>query len=132
MRSFARTAITWFVIGLLALISSLGEALHLIPGCGHAVEFPGGYVLFGLDRPAPADYPDDSAPRFRQPGDNLPPCYDEDDCPICRLSGQGKQTTAGIDTCLVLPFAHGLPPIVVEASRAGVFRPFRARAPPFA
>ena len=132
MRSFARAAITWLVIGLLALISSLGEALHLIPGCGHAVEFPGGYVLFGLDRPNPTDSTDDSAPRFRQPGDDLPPRYDEADCPICRLSGQDKPTIAGFDFCLVLPFAHGLSLIVVEDSRARVFRPFHARAPPFA
>ena len=132
MRSFARAAITWLVIGLLALISSLGEALHLIPGCGHAVEFPGGYVLFGLDRPTPTDFSDDSAPRVRQPSNDSPPCYDENDCPICRLSGQDKLTTAGIGSCLALAFVHGLSPIAVEASRARVFRAFHARAPPFA
>jgi len=132
MRSFARAAITWLVIVILALIASLGEALHLIPGCGHAVEFPGGYVLFGLDRPDATDSPDDSAPGVRRPGNDSPPCYDEDDCPICRLFGQDKLTSAGIGFCLALPSAYGLPPIAVEASRARVFRAFHARAPPFA
>ena len=48
MRLPARATITWLLAGLLALVSGVGEGLHMIPGCGHAVELPGGVLLLGV------------------------------------------------------------------------------------
>ena len=42
-----RTTITWFCILSFAAISGIGEGLHFLPGCGHAVSAGTGYVWMG-------------------------------------------------------------------------------------
>ena len=132
MRFSSRAATTWFLAGLFGVVAGMGEGLHLIPGCGHAVELPHGYLFVGLAKPKSTARPDDPSPAVGRPQGGSPSCYDEGDCPICRLSGQGKVIAAGVSFPLVLPIADHLPAIALQASPARAPQPFDARAPPIA
>jgi hypothetical protein len=66
MRSPTRAAITWVLVGLFAVIAGIGEGFHLVPGCGHAVELPGGYLLVGLADPETPAFPYAPSPGVRR------------------------------------------------------------------
>ena len=132
MRFPTRTTISWFLVGLLALVSGVGEGFHLIPGSGHVVELPGGYLFVGLVKPKSTFCLDNPSPSVGCPQGESPPCYDEDECPICRLSGQGQSFAEGICLLPVLPVADDLPAIAPCVSHADTPLPFDARAPPVA
>jgi len=130
MSSSIRAQTTWFVAALFCLVSAVGEGIHLIPGCGHAVELPGGCLLIGLAKPPMAAFWDGRWPGVRQADGGSPPCYDEDECAICRLCGQGKLPASGVDFRLVLPIPCGWLPISFQAPQSRSFGLFHARAPP--
>ena len=132
MRFRSRTATTWFLAGLLALISGLGEGLHLIPGCGHPVEFSGVSIWVGSGKPETADCLHQPSPGVGDQSDDSVPYYGEDDCPICRVSGQAQLPAAVIGFCLVLPIAHGMLPTGRQCLQADTVQAFHARAPPIA
>jgi hypothetical protein len=130
MRFPTRATITYLLAGLFCLVSGVGEAWHLIPGSGHAVELPGGFLFLGVANPkstAPSRAGSSGAWR---PEDDSIPCSDEDECLICRLCAQGSSKTESPGFWLALAVVH---PVVTTApliSPAPVFQPFDARAPP--
>lgn len=130
MRFPTRATITWLLAGLFALTAGVGEGWHLVPGCGHAVELPGGYVFVGLASPKSTSFPDAGSPGVGRSQDDSPPCCDEDECPICRLSGQGKLRAEAVGFCLGFAVLHGVPPTPPEISQARTRQPFDPRAPP--
>lgn len=131
MRSSNRAATTWLLIGLFAVPAGMGEGLHLIPGCGHAVELPGAYFLIGLARSESTAVADPSpAVRHRQ-GDSCL-CYGEDECPICRLSAQGQWTGDTARPLSLVPVVSHLRTLTFQVAPAFAPRPFDARAPPIA
>jgi hypothetical protein len=130
MHLCARATISWLLAGIFALASGVGEGWHLIPGCGHAVELPGGYLFLGVTGPESACSPDTGPPAVRRPQGDSIPCYDEDECPICRVSGQGKLRTYAPGLWLVLAVLHAVPATPPPISQARARQPFDARAPP--
>jgi len=130
MRFPTRATISWLLAGLLALVAGVGEGWHLIPGCGHAVEMPGGYVLVGVATPRSICCPDAGSPGVRRPQGDSVPCYDEDECPTCRLCSQGKLRAEVAGFCPALAVLHAVPATPPETSQARTRQPFDARAPP--
>jgi hypothetical protein len=130
MRLPTRATISWLLAALLALAAGLGEGWHFIPGCGHAVELPSGYILIGLASPKAIGSPDADFPALRGPRGDSPPCYAEDECPICRLCGQGKLRTEAAGFSLALAVLHAVPATPPNTSQVPTCQPFDARAPP--
>jgi len=130
MRSSNRAAITWLLIGIFAVPAGMGEGLHLIPGCGHAVELPGAYFLVGVARSEWAAGDPLPAVRHRQADSRL--CYDEGECPICQLSGQGQWTGGAARPVPLVPLVSRLQAITFQFTPACALQPFDARAPPVA
>jgi hypothetical protein len=130
MRLPARATITWLLAGLFALVSGIDEGWHFIPGCGHAVELPGRYIFVGLSSLKTAFPLDARSPGVRRSQGDSIPCYDEDECPICRLCGQGKSAAETARFCLVVAVLHAVPATPPQISQAQARQPFDARAPP--
>jgi hypothetical protein len=120
----------WFVIVLYATTVCAGEGLHLLPGCGHAVHLPGGWLPW-----------DASASGYHASkcfhGDVLchamgssHSAHDADGCPICMLGSlpvYGGSTAAPVSTELILCQAIWLSEPKVSHS---VGSSFLSRAPP--
>src|SRR5271165_473059 len=75
----------WLVIVLYVTTVCAGEGLHLLPGCGHAVQLPGGRLLWDAsvgDRYASKCSHDDVLGHAMGP---VHSAHDADGCPICKL-----------------------------------------------
>ena len=76
---------TWLVIVFYAATFCAGEGLHLLPGCGHAVQLPGGRLSW--DAPAGDHHAfecshEDGLNDASSPSHST---HDADHCPICKL-----------------------------------------------
>jgi len=130
MRSPAQTAITWLAACLFAAMSLVGEGLHWLPGCGHAVPLPGGYVFVGIDKAQAGPFADGNTPGItRQPCD-WPLVLDEDECPICRLLATGQSPGQTVAFLLHSPIGEHLLAIFAGDVHLQTARAFQARAPP--
>lgn len=124
-----RKQTAWMLIAALAIISGVGEGLHLMPGCGHGSPCGNGYVLLGIS------LPDDQLPGDDRPGVDIPndfkiPFYDEDQCEICSFIAQQATRTATVQFILVMPLAYELPAVAALDAPATEQCCFQARAPP--
>jgi hypothetical protein len=119
----------WLVIVLYATMVCAGEGLHLLPGCGHAVQLPGGW----LSGDAPVC--DHASKRLHDGvlGHAIGPshlAHDADGCSICTLLSlpvYGGSTAAPVSAKLIFCNAIWL-------SEPNVFHcvgsSFLSRAPP--
>lgn len=126
----ARATTTWFLVVFLTLLTSVGEMLHEIPGCGHVIEMPGGTVSIGLPYPEPCFFLQAQLPRVESSQGNTLPCYDEDECPICRVLNQGTSNVEIASLGLVFVSLDAAPAIASEVLQSRPRRPYAARAPP--
>ena len=125
-----RAMVTYLLAGVFAAACGIGEGLHSIPGCGHAVELPGGLFYLGLVKPAPTDsigYGELGV--LRQQG-QPPLILDEAECAICTNGAQGQTPTKAVDFEIRLPLVEHLPAIVTPTLSACVPKSFDARGPP--
>jgi hypothetical protein len=120
----------WLVIVLYATTVCAGEGLHLLPGCGHAMQLPGGWLSWG------ASVSDHHASKCLQHvvlGHAMGPshsAHSADGCPICKLSFlpvYGGSTAAPVSAVSILCNVIWLSEPKVSRS---VGSSFLSRAPP--
>jgi len=130
----SRTAptINWTVAVVFAAISVAGEAMHSVPGSGHAINTGGGLLCSGL--PNAADEPIAVGQAFtaRRPRTELERVHNSGWCPICRHSSQPSCLAAAVDGPSVLPFIGTIAVDGVFTRTLRFHRDFQARAPPSA
>jgi hypothetical protein len=120
----------WLVIVLYATTVCAAEGFHLLPGCGHAVQLPGGWLSWDAsanDRYASKCSHDDVLGHAMGPSHSA---HDADGCPICKLglmSVYGGSTAAPVSAELILCNAIWLSEPKVSRS---VGSSFLSRAPP--
>jgi hypothetical protein len=120
----------WLVIVLYATTVCAGEGLHLLPGCGHAVHLPGGWLSGDAslsDHHASQCLHDDALGRAMGPSHWA---HDGDGCLICKLCllpVSGGSTAAPVSAELILCNAIWLSEPTVCHS---VGSSFLSRAPP--
>jgi hypothetical protein len=120
----------WLVIVLYAATVCAGESLHLLPGCGHALQLPGGRLSWdaslGDHHAMECSHRDGLNPAT---GPSHSP-HDADNCPICKLGLLpvfGGSTAAPVSAELILCNAICLSQPTVARS---VGSSFLIRAPP--
>ena len=129
MSTRACRTLIWLLIAQLALISGLGEGLHLLPGCGHYAKSPAGCLWLGGPRSSTTGS-DGPVRACRSQPPHAPPSLLLNECPICSLLAETQRPSQGIaflaapETVAITPLAQA-PLSSLDASRA-----FRARAPP--
>ena len=120
----------WFVIVLYTTSVCAGQGLHLLPGCGHAVHLPGGWLSWDASASDPHTF---KCVHNDVPGHAMGPshsAHDADGCPICALGllpVYGGSTAAPVSTELILCNAIWLSEPKVSRS---VGSSFLSRAPP--
>jgi len=130
MSSPARATTAWLLIAVFGIVAGVGEGLHFLPGCGHAIELPGGLIYFGISLPRGAPLPDGRTPAVKEPDGESPLVLDEDECAICSLCAQGQSTVKAMDCLPALSLGQDLPGIAQRTFVARVAGAFNARAPP--
>jgi hypothetical protein len=130
MPAYSRRTTSWLFVALFALLSALGEGLHLVPGCGHLVDFAQGVLPVGLRRPATLLPPDHGNQQLERFGLDFFQVLQPGMCPICNFVAQAKQSaeTVGIESCRV-PLAL-LPSLDSDDVTPNHWHAFHARAPP--
>ncbi|MGA2253679.1 MAG: hypothetical protein ABSG53_03380 [Thermoguttaceae bacterium] len=120
----------WLVIVLYATTVCAGEGLHLLPGCGHIVQLPGGHLswdaLVGDDHASECSHDD----RLGHATEASHPTHDADGCPICKLCllpVYGGSTAAPVSAELILCSAIWFSEPKVSRN---VGSSFLSRAPP--
>ena len=120
----------WLVIVLYAATVCAGQGLHLLPGCGHAVQLPGGWLSCDAsvsDHQASQCWHGDVLGHAMGPSHSA---HDADGCPICKLCllpVYGGSTAAPVSAELILCNAIWLSEPKVSHS---VGSSFLSRAPP--
>ena len=129
----SRSTTTWILTAFFAAAVGLGEGWHLVPGNGHLVEFPGGHcVCVGITLSRACLLAQGDVPTVDSGQRNPVPVEDEDDCPICRLSGQGQLPAETVDFVSAASGGRDLPVVAYRAFYEHIVSPFHARAPPCA
>ncbi|MBN1393980.1 MAG: hypothetical protein JW959_03030 [Pirellulales bacterium] len=123
-----RGHIAWYLIVTMAVISTFGEGLHYIPGCGHGT--PAGEKNFLLGFRLPADQPPPDGKRLADSEGAGIPLYDEDQCAICSVVGHKVTAGDSFQIILVTPLVYDLPATVLLEAPAADALSFQARAPP--
>jgi hypothetical protein len=127
----SRSLITWLLAAWFAVLVGVNDGWHMVPGNGHWVETPSGDGLYvGLrERVRTCEIPSEEG-AFDDDGSDPEPWKTEDDCDICRLSGQDKLPRVSLDC----PLPHLAAPHVLTIVRPIFWicipQAFRARAPP--
>jgi len=136
MFSSLQKLVAWLLIVLLALVAGVGEGLHALPGCGHAVRVGQVTVLLGVSFPdcqlavdnrSPTD--EGSAAHRPDEGPDIP-VYDEDQCPICSTVGKACTATDAPQFTLAVPLVQCSAVVISEDVYGARGRLFQARAPP--
>lgn len=130
MSANSRRITTWLIVALFALPSALGEGLHLVPGCGHFVDFAQGVLSVGVRRPVTQLPQDDGNQRLERFAHDSLRVLQPGMCPICNFVAQAKQSaeTARIESSRVLLAL--LPPMDSGDVTFDPSPAFHARAPP--
>ena len=120
----------WLVVVLYATTVCPGEGLHWLPGCGHAVQLPGGWLSWDTsvsDHHASECLYDGALAPAMGPSHSA---HDADGCPICKLGllpVHGGSAAARVSAELILCNAIWLSEPNVSNS---VGSSFLSRAPP--
>jgi len=123
-RSFA-----WLLAALLGLAHGVGEGWHFVPGNGHLVELPGGYLFVGVVPPHSVPTGFEGLARVQRARGKTALSAEEADCPICRLVAQARWLMSACFETLPSLAGH-VAPSTSYLWHAPVLRPFDARAPP--
>jgi hypothetical protein len=132
MRPRTRAKIAWLLTGLFVAICAPGDALHFLPGCGHAVEVPGGLWYFGL--PAPEVDLSDAAvgATVRAPRPNPAPICGSEQCAICGHFSLAQSSAVAVVLLPAPAILADLPPLDLPPAPAILTQAFQSRAPPAA
>ncbi len=125
-----RTTITWFCLLSFAAISGLGEALHFLPGCGHAVSAGNGYLWMGRLAPGMKLGLGDGVTRIGCPHKNRSPISSEEQCPICQHFSFASSPVTGVVFVAVSVLMQAVPVPDCPPPTTTTAQAFQARAPP--
>ncbi len=125
-----RVTTTWALAALFVAATGVGEGWHFVPGNGHVVQLPGGYLCVGITLPQGIPAFSGCGPALDNRQRESFPCENEGDCIICRLSGQGQSPTETVSFVAAAPLVQDLPPAAFSAFCERILPPFWARAPP--
>ncbi len=126
----ARVTTTWAIAAFFALATGVGQGWHFVPGNGHLVEVPGGYLCVGITLCQAFPWLPGGGPALENGQRESFPREDEGDCAICRLSGQGQSRAETVHFVAATPFGQDLPAAAFSAFCEPILPPFYARAPP--
>jgi hypothetical protein len=130
MSSKTRATITWCYILAFAAISGLGEGLHFLPGCGHAV--PAGHtdVWMGAVSPGMTLGASDGVTRVERPlrDRSLGPATDQ--CPICQHFSFASSVVTAVAFVAVAAVAQAVAALDCPQPLSATAGSFQARAPP--
>jgi hypothetical protein len=121
---------TWLIIALFALPSVLGEGLHLVPGCGHFVDFAQGVLPVGMSRPVASMPLDDQNQQLERFASDSLLVFQPGMCPICNFVAQAKQSAETVRIEASGSLLALLPLLDARDMTLGHSRAFHARAPP--
>jgi hypothetical protein len=126
-----RDRIAWSLAAIFLAISAAGESLHYLPGCGHAVELPGGYLFLGLSIPGfPSVGPRPTG--ISQPRGVPIPLRDAGTCAICEFFAHSSSPTATANAMPALDLlGHLAAAVRVDVDLVRLL-PAQARGPPAA
>lgn len=128
-----RPVIVLLLLSTFGVAGVLGEAMHLLPGQGHAVALPNGRLLYlGIEPPHVSSSISLVGGISFQSRPYLPEIHDEDDCLVCSFSGLSRMQDGGIPAVHISLLSHGLllpEPLMLDE---GFSLPLQARAPPVA
>ena len=131
MRVPSRSITTWILAAFFSAAVGLGEGWHFVPGNGHLVEVPGGScVCVGITLPRAALLDQGDVPTVDSGRQRAVPVEDEDDCPICRISGQGQLQAEAVDFASAISGGRERAVVADSAFCEHVISPFNARGPP--
>lgn len=125
-----RTTITWFCVLSFAAISGLGEALHFLPGCGHAVSAGSGYLWMGKLDAGMRLCRSDGVTRVERPNPNRSPVPTAEQCPICQHFSFASSGVTCVVFVAVSMLAQALPAPDCLQPLPPTAQSFQARAPP--
>jgi hypothetical protein len=126
-----RARIAGSLAAIFLAISAAGEGLHCLPGCGHAVELPGGYLFLGLSverSPGVGQRPTGVG----QPRGTAIPLRDAGTCAICEFFAHSPSLTATVTAVPALDLLGDLVPAVRMDVDLVRLLPAQARGPPTA
>jgi hypothetical protein len=126
-----RARIAGSLAAIFLAVSAAGEGLHYLPGCGHAVELPDGYLFLGLSIQRSPGVGQSPA-GVRQPRGVPLPLRDAGTCAICEFFGHSPSSTATVTAVPALDLVGDLAlalPVDVDLVR---LLPAQARGPPAA
>ena len=129
MSVIVRKSVTLVLIALLAVISGVGEGLHLIPGCGHGVAVGDRVLLLGIDRP---DVPpsDNGHSQVGLPQGVRIPVFAEEQCVVCSAISQNCTLSDAPPVVLVQHLVQEVPLPSLADTSINLAHSFQARAPP--
>lgn len=136
MFSKVQRLVAWLLIAVLALVAGMGEGLHALPGCGHAVRVRQVTVLLGVSFPDSQVTVDERSPTEGGSTAHRPyespdiPIYDEDLCPICSTVGQTYAASDAPQFALAMPLLDRSAAVISDDVSSARGRLFQARAPP--
>jgi hypothetical protein len=125
-----RAKITWFYVVLFAALSGLGEGLHFLPGCGHAVAAGQGYLWMGATDPGTMLGLGDGVTRLQRPKKDHPPILATEQCPICQHFSFASSAAARVVFSAVSALVQDLSVPLCPELRPTTASSFQARAPP--
>ena len=128
----ARVTTTWALVAVFATATGVGEGWHFVPGNGHLVELPSGYLCVGITLCQATARLSGGGPALDNGERESFPRKDEGDCVICRLFGQGQFRAETVHFVAATPFGQDLPAAAFSAFCEPILPPFHARAPPLA
>jgi hypothetical protein len=126
-----RARIAWSLAAIFLAVSAGGDALHYLPGCGHALELPGGYLFLGLsiDRSSPGGQKPGG---LGQPQGTPLPLRDASTCAICDFVAHNPSSATAVTAVPALELLGDLAlPARIDVDVAK-FLPTQARGPPAA
>jgi hypothetical protein len=126
-----RNRIAWSLAAIFLAISAVGEGLHDLPGCGHAVELPGGYLFLGLSiqrLPCVGQRPTGVGQSWDAPI----PLRDGSTCAICEFFAHSPSPTATVTAIPALDLLGHLALAIRTDTEFVHLLPAQARGPPAA
>ncbi|MBM4089099.1 MAG: hypothetical protein FJ276_06665 [Planctomycetes bacterium] len=122
---------TWALAVWFAVLVSVGEGWHLVPGNGHWIELPKGRgLIVGVVVLTEVERAPDARPSVTARGRDDLPMKDAGSCIICRFSGQAKQQRVAFDSPSLELFSQPVSEPACPVSGIRISSPFRIRAPP--
>ena len=131
MSRIPRNLIAWLLLAMFATVASVGEGLHLLPGCGHATWDLGRLFVLGGEFNCCGEYaPCEGESQWHDPVTNDIPILSEDECVICSVLAQCQSLSSAAQLVCAVPFEDRVPVLAPCDISVAPAELYEARAPP--